>query len=356
MKTSDLDFDLPERLIARHPAACRGDARMLVVAGADRLSHAAFSDLPEFLREGDLLVLNDTKVLPARLCLKKTTGGQVEGLFLEERNARFARCLLSGGRLRPGVQLTWNGRAVLLLSQKLDRGEWVLEKLIDLPWNELLQDIGATPLPPYIRRLRETAEEALDSPADRTRYQTVWAEQEGSVAAPTASLHFDGELLEAIRAQGTCIERLTLHVGQGTFLPVETEMVEDHPMHAEVFTVGPALEQALQETKDRGGRVIAAGTTVCRALEAWARGDRGSTVLMILPGFEFQVVDGLLTNFHTPRSTLLALVAAMAQAQGAEDGLALVQQAYAAAIAEEYRFFSYGDASLWLPSVSLSAE
>ncbi|MHC4379731.1 MAG: tRNA preQ1(34) S-adenosylmethionine ribosyltransferase-isomerase QueA [Planctomycetota bacterium] len=355
MNTADLDFDLPERLIARHPAERRGDARLLVVeAGADRLSHEAFSGLPGHLREGDLLVLNDTKVLPARLCLKKTTGGEVEGLFLEERNARFARCMLSGGRLRPGVQLTWNGRPVLLLSQKLERGEWILEKLLDLPWNELLEDIGATPLPPYIRRLREAADESLDSRDDRARYQTVWAQQEGSVAAPTASLHFDEGMLQRLHAGGVRIERLTLHVGQGTFLPVECEMVEDHPMHAEAFVVGPELEAALQETKDCGGRVFAAGTTVCRALEAWARGDRGSTELMILPGFDFKVVDGLLTNFHTPRSTLLALVAAMAQAQGGGDGLAFVLRAYAEAIAENYRFFSYGDASLWLPRASAS--
>lgn len=183
---------------------------------------------------------------------------------------------------------------------------------------------------------------------DRERYQTVWATSDGSVAAPTASLHFDTTVLQELEQKGVEMGYLTLHVGQGTFLPVETERVEDHPMHSEVFEVGATLGQKLQRTKEQGGRVIAAGTTVCRALEAWALGHRGATDLMILPGFRFQIVDGLLTNFHTPQSTLLALVGAMAQQLGAQDGLGLVKQVYAEAIAQEYRFFSYGDASLWI--------
>jgi len=349
MKLSELDFELPEALIALHPQAHRADARMLVSKPATAaMAHHSFSDFPALLEAGDLLVLNDTRVLPARLHLHKTSGGLVEGLFLHQQDAQFAVCMLSAGRLRPGVELVFAGIPVLRLAEKRARGSWVVENLSGDSWVALLRRIGNTPLPPYIRRLRSIVEDAVDSAQDRERYQTVWAVKDGSVAAPTASLHFDTAVLQQLQDRGVEIAYLTLHVGQGTFLPVETENVEDHPMHAEAFTLSDDLASKICVTKKRGGRVIAAGTTVCRALEAWALGHRGSTSLMILPGFEFQLVSGLLTNFHTPQSTLLALVAAMAQQLGAEDGLALVKQVYLEAIEKQYRFFSYGDASLWL--------
>lgn len=351
MELSALDFPLPEELIARHPPQERRDARLLVVQEGVR-SHRRFADLPSYLRPGDLLVLNDTRVLPARLRLQKETGGRVEGLYLHDLADGQARCLLSGGRLRPGVCLRGLEQAagpMLRLMEKHERGEWTLALEGAADWVSALKQIGSTPLPPYIRRLREEVAEETDSAEDRARYQTVWAQAEGSVAAPTASLHFDQELLHSLEQQGVALNYLTLHVGRGTFLPVEVERVEDHPMHAERFEVSPALADALKQARAEGRRILAAGTTVCRALEAWACGDRGETELMILPGHRFQVVDGLLTNFHTPRSTLLALVAGLAQHQGAADGLALVKQVYAEAVEQRYRFFSYGDASLWLP-------
>jgi S-adenosylmethionine:tRNA ribosyltransferase-isomerase len=350
VKTSDLDFDLPERLIASHPPATRAAARLMVAhARSGELQFTEFTALPQYLRSGDLLVLNDTRVLPARLKLNKLTGGVVDGLFLYENASGTARCMMSGGRLREGVELVAGDSGPLLrLGQKLERGEWNVEKLSSGSWIELLEQFGSTPLPPYIRRLRIAAHEADDSSEDRERYQTLWAQENGSVAAPTASLHFDADMLQHLVHMGVQFAHVTLHVGQGTFLPVDTERIEDHPMHSERFEVGAELEEQLRLTRERGGRVIAVGTTVCRALEAWARGDREQTELLIMPGFDFQVVDGLMTNFHTPRSTLLALVGGVAQAQGAEDGLGFVKTAYAAAIEQNMRFYSYGDASLWL--------
>ena len=363
VKTSDLDFELPERLIASHPPTTRAAARLMVAhAESGELEFTDFTSLPQYLRAGDLLVLNDTRVLPARLKLNKLTGGVIDGLFLYENSDGTARCMMSGGRLREGVELapqrTQQAKtassaspprtSILRLAKKLERGEWLVEKLIAESWTTLLEQFGSTPLPPYIRRLRNAASEDDDSAEDRERYQTLWAQRDGSVAAPTASLHFDASMLQLLAQQGVQFAHVTLHVGQGTFLPVDTERIEDHPMHSERFEVGTELAEQVQKTRARGGRVIAVGTTVCRALEAWARGDCESTELLILPGFDFQVVDALITNFHTPRSTLLALVGGVAQAQGAADGLAFVKTAYAAAIEHEMRFYSYGDSSLWL--------
>lgn len=352
MKRDELDFELPEELIARRPAEERAASRLLVAnPNAGLWEHRAFTDFTKYLKQGDLLVLNDTKVVPARLSLAKTTGGMVEGLFLEEssEDPALARCMLSGGRLRPGVELVFEDASILRLEEKGERGSWTVRNLTDEAWYALLERCGSTPLPPYIRRLRQADSMALDSEEDRARYQTVWAKASGSVAAPTASLHLDDALLAELEHTGVSLGKLTLHVGQGTFLPVEAEMVEDHPMHSERFEVDGTLQTQIANTRARGGRIFAAGTTVCRALEAWAQGHRGSTDLMILPGFDFQIVDGLLTNFHTPQSTLLALVAGLAQHQGAVAGLGFVKEVYASAVAERYRFFSYGDASLWLP-------
>lgn len=350
MRTDELDFPLPERLIALHPPEQRAAARLLVVrCRSGAWEHRRFAELPELLDPGDLLMFNDTRVVPARLVAHKPSGGRVEGLWLEDRGGGVALCLLNGGRLRPGTELLLrSGEYRLRLLHKVGPGRWLVEDGNGLGWLRILSAAGATPLPPYILSRRRAAADAEDSAADRARYQTIWARAAGAVAAPTASLHFDALVLEGLRTRGIATAYLTLHIGAGTFQPVEAERVEDHAMHAERFEVPPAALAALQQ---RRGRVVAAGTTVCRALEHWAGSGEaaGETRLFLTPGHRFRAVEALLTNFHTPRSTLLALVAAFAQHAGAADGLGLVKAAYAAAVAAEYRFFSYGDASLWLP-------
>lgn len=359
LRTEDLDFPLPEELIARRPAARRGDARLLVVRGAgdagaaaSRLEHRSAAELPSLLRTGDLLVLNDTLVLPARLALSKPTGGAVEGLWLREEPGGAARLMLSAPRLRVDQVLHAPGGGALRLTERLPRGEWLARRAAGAEggWERWLEAHGATPLPPYVRRLRAARGEAEDSTEDRARYQTAWARVPGSVAAPTASLHLDEPALAAMRARGIRIAPLTLHVGQGTFLPVDAPTLAEHAMHAERFDVPDATWSEVEDCRARGGRVVAAGTTACRALEARARGERGATALMIAPGHGWRAVDALLTNFHTPRSTLLALVAAFAERIGASDGLAFVKAVYAEAVARGYRFYSFGDATFWLPS------
>ncbi|RMH02719.1 MAG: tRNA preQ1(34) S-adenosylmethionine ribosyltransferase-isomerase QueA [Planctomycetota bacterium] len=351
MRTEDLDFPLPEELIALHPPAERTASRLMAVdCAAGEWRHLGFRDLPALLRPGDLLVLNDTRVVPARIVARKPTGGRVEGLWLGERPDGRGLFLLSGSRLRPGTELhTANGGYRLRLTERVAPGRWLLEDESGRGWLRLLAEAGATPLPPYIRSRRERAGEPDDSPEDRARYQTVFAARDGAVAAPTAGLHFDQELLVGLRAAGVATATLTLHVGEGTFLPVTTERLEDHPMHAERYEVPAAARESIERTRAAGGRIVAAGTTVCRALESFARDGRaaGATELFLRPGSRFLLTDALLTNFHTPRSTLLALVAAFAEQRGAPDGLALVKRAYAAAVARRYRFYSYGDASFW---------
>ncbi len=359
LRTADLDFSLPEELIARHPPAERTAARLLVARGGGHepgdagIEHRAFADLPHLLAPGDLLVLNDTRVLPARLLLRKATGGLVEGLWLADLGGGRARVMLSGGRLRAGLELFAPAGGLLRLAAKLAPGEWEVASAsaaAPASWEAWLERHGATPLPPYVRRARLAAGEPEEERQDRSRYQTIWADAAGSVAAPTASLHFAAPLLAALESRGVQLTRLTLHVGRGTFLPVTAPTLAAHAMHAEAFVVPEAAKEAIAACRARGGRVVAAGTTACRALEADARGEHGVTRLMITPGHPWRVVDALLTNFHTPRSTLLALVAAFAERLGAPDGLARVKEVYAAAVAARYRFFSFGDSSLWLPS------
>lgn len=356
LRVEDLDFPLPEELIARHPPAQRDAARLLVAhggggrAGADGIEHCGVRDLARLLAPGDLLVLNDTRVLPARLLLRKESGGAAEGLWLEDLGGGRARIMLSGARLRAGLALRTEGGGTLRLVARRAPGEWEVELVRAVDWVAWLEQHGAVPLPPYVRRARLRAGEAEDAPDDRARYQTTWAAAPGAVAAPTASLHLDQGLLAALTARGVLTASLTLHVGRGTFLPITAPTLGAHAMHEEAFAVPPATAAALAACRARGGRVVAAGTTVCRALEAHARGESGLTRLMIAPGHRWQAVDALLTNFHTPRSTLLALVAAFAERLGAADGLTRVRAVYAEAIARRYRFFSFGDASLWLPS------
>ncbi|MBC8369982.1 MAG: tRNA preQ1(34) S-adenosylmethionine ribosyltransferase-isomerase QueA [Planctomycetes bacterium] len=349
MNISELDFDLPEDLIARYPPDERRQSKLLVArASEQQLQHAQFSQLADFFEAGDLLVLNDTKVVPALLQMHKQTGGKIEMLFLRAE-AQVARCMLSGSRIRVGQELfSEDNQGRVTLIEKLPRGEWLVE-LRHGDWHEYLRQHGRPPLPPYIRRMRSLDDEDEIQQSDFERYQTIWAKNNGSIAAPTASLHFDELMLQQLQQQKVDVGYLSLHVGQGTFLPVSCEQVEDHPIHSESFEINNVLAEKITAVRKRGNRVFAGGTTVCRALEAWAVGHSVETDLMILPGHDFQVVDALLTNFHTPRSTLLALVAALAEQHGAPSGIKFIKNAYVEAISHGYKFYSYGDASLWLP-------
>jgi S-adenosylmethionine:tRNA ribosyltransferase-isomerase len=335
-----LDYDLPPHLIAQEPAGDRDGSRLLVVHRKTAvLSHHHFRDLPKLLSPGDHLVLNDTKVLPARLIGRRVkTGGRWEGLFLRQQSDGLWE-LLAQTRGRPGVgeqiaiepgplRLTLRGRA---------GRHWLAEPTPRGPAAELLAVSGRVPLPPYIRK-------GAAIEADRDRYQTVYARAEGSVAAPTAGLHFSSGLLERMRERGIGWSSLTLHVGVGTFEPIKTDDPTKHRIHAEWGEILPETVDAIRRCKDIGGRVIAVGTTATRALETAARSGqlhpwRGETDIYIYPPFRFRVVDGLITNFHLPLTTLLLLVAAFA-------GPDLVKRAYEEAIRQSYRFYSYGDAML----------
>ncbi|HKS16143.1 MAG TPA: tRNA preQ1(34) S-adenosylmethionine ribosyltransferase-isomerase QueA [Planctomycetota bacterium] len=332
MKLRDFDYSLPPERIAQSPAPARDASRLMVVplAGGP-IEHRTFPDLPKWLRKGDLLVLNDTRVVPARLILARQSGGRVEALLLRRVGERRWEALLDPGRrLQPGEKLRLEDGSSCRIGERGPKSAWTIEFEVD---NGALDRLGRAPLPPYIKRPDGA------TPADLERYQTVYAERPGSIAAPTAGLHFTRELLARIAAGGVAVERVTLHVGTGTFLPVRADDVEEHVMESEAYEIPVATLQAL----DRAQRVVAVGTTSCRTLEAWARTGqaKGSTDLFIRPPFEYKVVDGLLTNFHLPKSTLLMLVCAFA---GRERTLA----AYEEAVKEKYRFFSYGDASLWI--------
>jgi S-adenosylmethionine:tRNA ribosyltransferase-isomerase len=345
VKLSDFDYDLPERLIAQEPLPRRDASRLLVLdRSSGRIAHRTFADLPALLRAGDLLVLNDTRVVHARLRGAKPTGGRVEVLLLERSGGTdlvpVYRCLMDASKsARPGSRLALGaGLAAIVLARSSHGYEIALEaEGGDVA--ETLQRLGGVPLPPYIHRAPFDPRDELD----RERYQTVYAENPGAVAAPTAGLHFTGGLLDAIAARGVRIARLTLHVGPGTFLPVRSENAEEHVMHSEAYDLPEATARAVEETRRRSGRVVAVGTTVVRTLEANAESDgtvrpgRGRCDLFLRPGHRFLAVDALVTNFHLPRSTLLMLVSAFA-------GRERVLGAYAEAIREEYRFYSYGDA------------
>lgn len=352
MRKEELDFELPDDRIARQPCERREDSRLLVHHCRSASSeHRSFAELADCLRAGDLLVLNDTKVVPARLALRKESGGKVEGLWLQSLPTHDeAELLLSGGRLRPGVRLcAEDGVPLIELLGKLPRGRWRARSLLG-EWGALLERVGEPPLPPYIRRMRVESGEDETQAADRERYQTLWAQHAGSVAAPTASLHFSEAILHELEQRGVQTAALTLHVGMGTFLPIEEDDVRRHRMHAERFAISEACADAVQSAQREGRRIIAAGTTVARVLESVPLpmvAAQGATELFVLPGRRLQVLDGLLTNFHTPQSTLLALVAACCEQFGGK-GLAQVKQVYAEAIKRSYRFYSYGDASLWL--------
>lgn len=338
MKLSDFQFDLPPELIAQQPLYSRSDSRMLCVSRQrGELSDRNFRDLPELLREGDLLVFNNTKVIPARLFGRKETGGKVEVML--ERMIDDQQCI---AQLRVSKTLKPGGKILLEDGSRLDvtgrEGPFFKLKLVGGGLGRKLEQLGHMPLPPYIER--------PDNPQDRERYQTVYARHPGAVAAPTAGLHFDEPLLEQIDGLGVERTEVTLHVGAGTFQPVRCERVEDHRMHAEQLEVSQSVCDAVQRTRQRQGRVIAVGTTAVRSLEtAAASGElqpfSGDSRMFIYPGYEFRVIDGLVTNFHLPESTLLMLVCALA-------GRAEMLAAYRHAVQQQYRFFSYGDAMLVL--------
>jgi len=338
---SALDYDLPPDRIAQHPVEPRDHARLLVVERATgRFVDQHVYDLPNWLRRGDLLVLNDTKVIPARLLgEREKTGGKWEGLFLQQLpDGRWELLTQTRGSPKPGewVKLDQGG-VRLRLTEKTAEGHWLAQPEPFEPAEVLLDRCGHTPLPPYIRKGRA-------DPGDRQRYQTVYARKAGSVAAPTAGMHFTPQLLERLEAAGIQRTFVTLHVGIGTFQPIQSEDVTRHVMHSEWCEISQPAVDALQRCRRDGGRIVAVGTTSVRVLETVARLDplrpwRGETRLYIYPPFEFRLVDVLMTNFHLPRSSLLALVAAFM-------GLDLMHAAYRHAISAGYRFYSYGDAML----------
>lgn len=348
MKLSDFDFDLPEGLIATRPARPRSAARLLVAQG-DAISDRRVSDLPALLGPGDLLVLNDTKVIPARLTgwRRRQTGqgevsARIEVTLLEPAADGWRALAKPLRKLREGEVIRF-GEA--LCAEVAEIAEGALRLRFDAEgaaFDEALQQVGAMPLPPYIAAQRPPDE------ADRTDYQSVWARASGAVAAPTASLHFDGPLLAALRARGVQFTHVTLHVGAGTFLPVKVEEVTTHRMHAEWGEVTEGAAAAINATRAAGGRVIPVGTTALRLIESAATGPgriapfRGTTDIFIYPGFHFNVTDALMTNFHLPKSTLLMLVSALM-------GPACIRHIYDHAVGTGYRFFSYGDASLLIP-------
>ncbi|HAN98970.1 MAG TPA: tRNA preQ1(34) S-adenosylmethionine ribosyltransferase-isomerase QueA [Planctomycetaceae bacterium] len=341
------DYDLPKELIAQQPLATRTDARLMVVDRArGTIDHHHVRDLPELISARDALVLNNTRVIPAKLVGYRTsTKGRWYGLFLEADEHGVARLLgKTRGALQPGETVTLQNRngvddSRLVLLARLAGGHWAARLETPEPWPQLLERVGRVPLPHYIHSDREDARE-------REIYQTVFAKHAGSVAAPTAGLHFTKDLLIYLNDMGVELCSVTLHVGIGTFRPVSVDKLDDHRMHAERGSISPETASRLRGVRERGGRVIAVGTTSVRVLETAARGGsieawQGETDVFIRPGHRFQAIDGLLTNFHLPRSTLLVLVRTFG-------GDELMREAYATAIRERYRFYSYGDAMLIL--------
>lgn len=338
MQRSEFTYDLPEELIAKYPAGQRTESRLLVM---DReqgsIEHRQFHSILEFLKPGDLLVFNDTRVIPARLFGEKETGGKVEILFERLTGGRRGIAQIRASKApQPDSIIRLPKNLGLRVLEKID-DMYLVESQGEVSLEMILQAVGHTPLPPYIDR--------SDEPMDRERYQTVYAKREGAVAAPTAGLHFDTELITSLIDAGVSTAYVTLHVGAGTFQPVRADDVREHEMHAEYIEVDAAVCNAVRETQDNGGRVIAVGTTAVRCLETaseasdWIEPYYGDTEIFIYPGYEFKTVDGLITNFHLPESTLLMLVSAFA-------GMENTRAAYQGAIDEGYRFYSYGDAML----------
>ena len=337
MKTADFDYDLPQELIAQDPLEQRDSSRLLILdKETGERTHKIFHDIIDYLHEGDCLVINNTKVIPARLIGEREgTGGKVEVLLLKRRSDNVWETLVKPGKkARPGMRLSFGGGLLdAEVQEVVDEGNRLIRFEYEGIFEEILDQLGQMPLPPYITHQLK----------DKNRYQTVYAKYEGSAAAPTAGLHFTEELLEQIQAKGVKIARVTLHVGLGTFRPVKVEDVTEHHMHTEFYHVSEEAADIINETKKQGGRVICVGTTSCRTIESAAddqgivHATEGDTDIFIYPGYQFKVLDCLITNFHLPESTLLMLVSALA---GKEN----IMAAYREAVEMRYRFFSFGDA------------
>ena len=339
MKTSDFYYDLPQELIAQDPLEDRSSSRLLHLdkeTGA--IEHTDFKHILQYLQPGDCLVINDTKVIPARLYgHKNETGAVIEILLLKRRENDIWECLVKPGKkARPGAKIVF-GDGILTgeIIDIVDEGNRLIQFHYDGIFEEILDQLGEMPLPPYITHKLQ----------DKNRYQTVYARNEGSAAAPTAGLHFTKELLAQVKEMGVSIAHVTLHVGLGTFRPVKVDDVENHHMHSEFYVVEEEQARLINETKKNGGRVISVGTTSCRTLESAAdeegilHAGSGWTEIFIYPGYQFKIIDGLITNFHLPESTLLMLVSALA-------GKEKIMHAYEEAVKERYRFFSFGDAMI----------
>lgn len=337
MKTADFDYDLPQELIAQDPLEQRDSSRLLILdKETGERTHKIFHDIIDYLHEGDCLVINNTKVIPARLIGEREgTGGKVEVLLLKRRSDNVWETLVKPGKkARPGMRLSFgDGLLHAEVQEVVDEGNRLIRFEYEGIFEEILDQLGQMPLPPYITHQLK----------DKNRYQTVYAKYEGSAAAPTAGLHFTEELLEQIQAKGVKIARVTLHVGLGTFRPVKVEDVTEHHMHTEFYHVSEEAADIINEKKKQGGRVICVGTTSCRTIESAAddqgivHATEGDTDIFIYPGYQFKVLDCLITNFHLPESTLLMLVSALA---GKEN----IMAAYREAVEMRYRFFSFGDA------------
>jgi len=353
--TDQLNFDLPAELIAQTPAASRSESRLLIVhRETGQLEDRQFTDLTGYLSQNDMLVVNDARVLPARFVLRRETGGRIEGLFLRQTAPDEWEVMLKGAkRVSEGERLaivsdaTRDGDATIDYATTVrnpERGIWIIRWPQPTDAATKLDQTGRMPLPPYIKRDKDRDKR---DDLDRNRYQTVFAAHDGAVAAPTAGLHFDANVMRAIQQRGIAMEKVTLHVGYGTFAPVESTDLADHTMHAEYYEITDAVAHRLRAHRESGGRTVAVGTTSTRVLESsfansgWRTGETGWTELFCYPPFEFRATDALITNFHLPRSTLIALVMAFA-------GIDLIKRAYAHAIDERYRFYSYGDAMLIL--------
>lgn len=338
MNVKDFYFDLPKELIAQAPLSDRSGSRLLVLhKDTGAMEHRGFRDVTDYLRPGDCLVLNNTRVIPARLFGEKEgTQAQIELLLLKRREKDVWETLVKPGKkAKPGTKIVFGGLLTGEILDVVEEGNRLIRFSYEGIFEEILDELGHMPLPPYITHQLK----------DKNRYQTVYAKHDGSAAAPTAGLHFTPELLDAIRAMGVRIAEVTLHVGLGTFRPVKVEDVLEHHMHSEFYQISQEAADTINETRKQGGRIICVGTTSCRTIESAAREDgslcpsSGWTDIFIYPGYRFKVLDGLITNFHLPESTLLMLVSALA-------GREHVMEAYAQAVKERYRFFSFGDAML----------
>jgi len=336
MLTKDFSYNLPEDLIAQNPTEERGTSRMLVLEKGRKISDSLFQKLPEYLQSGDLIVLNDTFVIPARLFLEKESGGKVE-LVLERiiNREELIVQLRANKTPKPGAVLTLNDKKIFLIKKKI-KDMFLLNYLEEGEIIDLFNELGHMPLPPYIKR--------IDNSIDKDRYQTIFSDKPGAVAAPTAGLHFTKDMLDKLSENGIKNVKLTLHVGAGTFQPVRENNIYDHKMHSEYMSIDKDVINKIIETKNHGGRILAVGTTVVRSLESAVNNGvlsafEGETNIFIYPGYKFNIVDMLLTNFHLPESTLLMLVCAFA-------GKEKVMEAYHHAISKQYKFYSYGDAML----------